>query len=117
MKAKSDDLRERIVHLVTVDELSCREAAERMMVGVSTAIRVVRRFKDTGGFAAKPRGGSVSMLDSHEDTLRALVEEDGDATLEEMRETLFERHGVVTSKSAVDRALKRFDLRFKKKAS
>jgi transposase len=117
MKAKSMDLRERIVHLVTIENLSRRKAAERMMVGVSTAIRVMQMHEKTGDIAPKPCGGSVSPLDQHEDMLRAIVDEDGDATLDEIRLRIFERVGLTVSISAVDRAMARYDLRFKKKAS
>jgi putative transposase len=56
----SNDLRERVVAAVE-DGASCREAASRFGVGVSTAIRWVRRFKDTGSFAADHMGGRRRM--------------------------------------------------------
>jgi putative transposase len=55
-KAYSNDLRKRVVGAVERG-LSCHEAAERFGVGVSTAIRWARRFKDTGSFAAHAQGG------------------------------------------------------------
>jgi transposase len=54
--ALSNDLRERVVEYVE-DGKSRREAARRLKVASSTAVRVVKTFRETGSFAPKPRGG------------------------------------------------------------
>lgn len=56
-KPFSDDLRERVVGAVTRDGLSCRMAARRFGVGISTAIDWVRRFRETGSAAPGQMGG------------------------------------------------------------
>jgi putative transposase len=53
----SDDLRDRVVGAVTRDGLSCRAAAKRFGIGISTAIDWVRRWRETGSAAAGQMGG------------------------------------------------------------
>jgi putative transposase len=56
-KALSIDLRGRVVGAVEHEGLSCRAAAKRFDVGVSTAIGWVRRFRETGSTAPGRMGG------------------------------------------------------------
>lgn len=56
-KPLSDDLGERVVGTVEHEGLSCRAAAKRFGVGVSTAISWVRRFRETGSTAPGQMGG------------------------------------------------------------
>ena len=53
----SMDLRERVVDAVARGGLSCRQAAARFGVGVSTAIAWVARFRRTGSAAPGQMGG------------------------------------------------------------
>lgn len=53
----SMDLRERVVDAVEHGGLSCRQAAARFGVGVSTAIAWVARFRETGSVAPGRMGG------------------------------------------------------------
>jgi transposase len=57
-RAYSRDLRERVVGSVERDGLSRREAALRYGVGVSTAIKWVQRFRETGDVAPGKMGGN-----------------------------------------------------------
>jgi putative transposase len=52
------DIRERVVvRAVDRERLSRRRPADRVGVGIRTAIDWVRRFQETGSVAAKPMGG------------------------------------------------------------
>jgi transposase len=53
----SNDLRERVVGAVSRGELSCRQAARHYDVGISTAIRWVRRLRRTGSVSPDKIGG------------------------------------------------------------
>lgn len=53
----SGDLRERIVAAVEQEGLSRRQAAARYGVSVSTAIRLVQRFRETGSVTPGKVGG------------------------------------------------------------
>ena len=48
MKPLSDDFRERFVHAVVVEGMTCRTAAERFAVSHSAVIKIVRQFIGTG---------------------------------------------------------------------
>jgi putative transposase len=52
-----NDLRERVVGVVERGELSCRQAARHYDVGISTAIRWVRRLRRTGSVSPDKIGG------------------------------------------------------------
>jgi len=72
-----------------------RRAAARFGVGVSTAIRWARRWRETGERAARKQGHPVrSKLDVHEAYLLGLIERTVDITLDEMRARLVEERGV-----------------------
>jgi len=86
-KPYSQDLRERVVRSVEAGA-SCHEAAAAFEVGVSSAIRWVSRWRQTGSVAAKPMGGKRSPLDAHKDWLLALIDAEPDLTLEEIRARL-----------------------------
>ena len=56
-KPYSMDLRERVTRAVVTGGMSCRQAAARFGVGVSTAINWVRRLHETGSVAPGQMGG------------------------------------------------------------
>lgn len=93
-KPFSDDLRDRVVGAVTREGLSCRAAAKRFGIGISTAIDWVRRFRETGSVAPGQMGGHKrrAISDGHRAwliercraqvfTLRGLVAELGERGL------------------------------------
>jgi transposase len=53
-KPYSEDLRTRVVAAV-VAGASCRDAAQRFSIGVSSVVRWAQRFRRTGSVAAKRR--------------------------------------------------------------
>ena len=95
---------------------SCHEAAATFEVGVSSAIRWVARWRQTGSVAAKPMGGKRSPLDAHKDWLLALIAAEPDLTLQEIRGRLRAR-GMIVAASSVWRFCDRHDLTFKKTIS
>jgi putative transposase len=56
-KPYSIDLRDRVVGSVVRDELSCGAAARRFGVALSTAIKWVQRYRQTGSVAPGQMGG------------------------------------------------------------
>ena len=111
-KAYSADLRGRVV--VAVESGASRyEAAERFDISVSSAIRWVQRWRQTGSCAAKPHGGSVSPLEDYAERILALIAEQPDLTLGEIVAELG-KWGIETSSSAVDRFFRRHGITFKK---
>jgi transposase len=62
-KSYSADLRERVMEAVEMGA-SRHEAADRFEVSVSSAVRWLQRWQKSRSAAPKPRGGSVSPLES-----------------------------------------------------
>ena len=115
MKTYSMDLRERVVR--ACDEKVGRRKEIAELFGVSTAWirRLLQRRRETGGIAPKKRGTHKPPKFHGEalERLKRLVEQDADATLQE----LLDRSGVDGSIMAVHRALERLGCRRKKSRS
>src|SRR5208337_3874115 len=91
--AYSQDLRKRVIATIEAGA-SCRTAASRFAVSVSTVVNWRRRWLDTA--AAKPMGGATNTRIKDEDAawLLALVAAQDDLTLHAMQARLREERGV-----------------------
>lgn len=114
-KALSVDLRLRVVNAIEAGA-SCRAAAARFGVGVSSAIRWVARARTRGDLTPDRRGGNhrSHRIDAHHDLILGWIEAETDLTLAEVAERLdkatgyrplpsvvcrfFQRHGVTRKK-------------------
>src|SRR5437016_13451616 len=112
-KAYSGEMRERVIAEVE-SGASRREAAEEFAVSASTAVIWVKCFRETGRCAAKPRGGSTSLLEKHAEFLLALIERQSDLTLDEVV-CAMRKHRIAGSRTAVWRFFQRHKMTFKKK--
>lgn len=114
MKTYSHDLRERVVRACDEGRGTRPQIAD--LFGVSTAWirRLLQRRRETGSFAARPHAGGPArkMTPDRCDRLAALVSEQPDATLAELRDRL----GAAVHRSTVGRALARLGLPVKKKS-
>ena len=116
MKPLSNDLRERFVHAVLIEGMTCRAAGERFAVSHSAVIKIVRQFVETDAIDPQKVGGSRKpVLVKCYDMVRAIVDETPDLTLAQIADEIVARGGPKVGKSTVDRTLTRLDLRFKKK--
>jgi transposase len=110
----SDDLRERIVEAVEGGK-SRRGAAEIFGVSPSCAVKLYRRWRETGSVRPQPVGAPKRCkLDPLGDWLEALVKAEPDLTLNEIRVRLAQEHGVSASIGLVWAFLDRRGLSFKK---
>lgn len=91
-KPYSMDLRERVVAAVERGGLSRHQAAARFELGVSTVIKWVRRFRETGSVAPGQMGGHrpKTIRGEHRDWLLWRCKE-GDFTLRGLVAELAER--------------------------
>ena len=112
-RAYSADMRTRVIARVE-SGASRREAAEHYDVSPSTAVIWVKCFRETGRCAAKPRGGSTSLLEEHAEFLLALIERQSDLTLDEVV-CAMRKHRIAGSRTAVWRFFQRHKMTFKKK--
>jgi len=96
--------------------LSARAAAARFNVGIATAIRWLRRERETSERTArrqgKPRG---SRLDAHETFIFGLLEARREITLVEIAARLREEHAVEIGRSMLSRWLLQRGWSFKKR--
>ena len=112
MKTYSMDLRERVVVACDARDGTREQIAARFSVSASWVRDLMRRRRETGSIAPKPRGGGRPPAFDAEAAgrLRAAVRADADATLEELACAA----GVSCCPSAVYRALRRLGVTRKK---
>ena len=109
----ANDLRERVVAAVMAGE-SCRSAAARFDVSVSSAIKWSRRYRQTGSVAPGQMGGHRRpVLSDHRSFILERVRETPHLTLHGLKDELAAR-GVKVSHNAVWLFMKREGLSFKK---
>jgi putative transposase len=111
--AHSLDLRRRIIGAVAAGA-SAREAARRFAVSPSSAVKLVRRWRDTGSYAPRRIGGwKRRKLAGHEAWLHAVMAREPDITLAELQRRLADR-GIAISVQAINTTLRALGYRYKK---
>ena len=113
MKAYSTDLRERVVAACDAGDATRQQVAARFAVSVPWIRTLLRRRRETGSIAPKPRGGGrPPAFDAEADRrLREATRAAPDGTLKELAGAA----GVACCPSAVHRALGRLGITRKKK--
>ena len=107
--AYSQDLRDRIL-AARDDGMPTKRVAVLFRVSSSWVRRVMQRRREHGQRSPRPRGGAT-VIKIDLDQLRQLVQQQPDATVRQLHERL----GIECSVSAVDMALRRMGLSFKKR--
>jgi len=112
MKAYSMDLRERVVRAWDEKRRTQQQIADLFKVSVPWIKKLLRQRRRTGSIAPLPHGGgwTPKFAGAKLQELKAMVDEDPDATLQE----LLDQSGVNGSIMAVHRALERLGCRRKK---
>lgn len=111
----SNDLRFRLVAAVDAG-MSCRAAADRFGVAASTAVKLMRRWRDGGSLAPRRQGGDrrSGRIEAHALQILGLVAGKVDITLTEIAAHLEREHGERFAPSTIWRLLDRHDQTFKK---
>jgi transposase len=120
MKAYALDLRQKIVDAYAIGNISQRKLANNFGVTLAFVQKLLKRHREYGTIAPKIRTEQTStkLNASQLEVLRELVEEQPDATLEELRQRLHQKTEVLIGVATVDRMVRlKLKLRFKKKAS
>ena len=107
--AYSQDLRDRII-AARDDGMPTKRVAQLFRVSPSWVRRVMQRRREHGQRSPRPRGGAT-VIKIDLDQLRQLVQQQPDATARQLHARL----GIACSVSAVDMALRRMGLSFKKR--
>jgi putative transposase len=111
----SNDLRQRVVTAVLSGE-SCRAAAERFGVAVSSAVKWSQRYRATGSVAPGKMGGHRKcLLEAHRAFIIGRIDQTAHLTLHGLKGELAKR-GVTVSHNTIWMFLRRHGLRFKKNA-
>lgn len=111
----SNDLRQRVVAAVLAGE-SCRAAASRFGVAVSSVVKWSHRYRATGSVRPGKMGGHRKpLLDPHRAFIVERIKQMPHLTLHGLKDELAAR-GVRVSHNAVWMFLRREGLRFKKNA-
>lgn len=111
--AYSQDLRDRVI-AARDSGTRTKRVAELFRVSASWVRRVMQRRREHGEQSPRPRGGAT-IVKIDLDQLRRLVQQQPDSTVRELHGRLCERLGIACSVSAVDMALRRLGLSFKKR--
>ncbi|MGH9352901.1 MAG: IS630 family transposase [Terriglobia bacterium] len=111
------ELRERIVRAVDLLDGKVRLVGELFAVSESLIYKLLRQQEASGSLAPKPhrRGFAPMLAGAKLEQLRRLVQEQPDATLQELQQRLQERAQVRPSLPTVCRALQKLGLGRKKK--
>jgi transposase len=119
MKPYSTDLRTKIIETKKQTNSSTQQLAERFQVSYSFVNRLLRRYEATKSIEPLPHGGGKPPLIEAEqlDIVKELVEEDNDATLQELSDRLEERTGVRFSLPTMCRLVQKLNLTRKKNTS
>lgn len=116
MKAYSLDLRQKIIDVYEGEEISQRKLAKRFSVAPSFVFKLLRQYRATEKISAKPFNGGVKLKLSPDNlmALGDLIEQNNDATLDELCQMLREKVGVNISRATMGRMTQRLKLTVKK---
>jgi transposase len=116
MKAYSLDLRQKIIDVHKAGNITQRKLAAQFKVALSFIQKLLKQYRATGDISAKVRKVQTpTKLNCKQlEILEELVEANNDATLEELRQLLHEKTGVLIGRSTVDRMLKKINITHKK---
>lgn len=118
MKPYSLDLRQKIVNAYASGNISQRNLAKNFGVSLGFVHKLLSRHRDQGTIAPKVRTEQTpTKLNIQQlEILRQLVEEQPDATLEELRQRLEQKTEVLIGVATVDRMVRlKLNLPLKKK--
>lgn len=115
-KPLSEDLRTRVVRGVE-EGMSRRAAAERFGVSVSSAVRFVKEWRESGATKAKRQGGDQrsQRIEEHRERILSAIAAKPDMTLVEIAAMLKSERGASFAPSSIWRFLDRHGVTFKKK--
>ena len=119
MKAYSNDFRQKIVETKWRELESIQQTADRFQVSYSFVWKLLNRYGETGKVDPKShRGGAKPKLNTQQLAVVAeLVEQDNDATLEELVIQLQEKIEVKVSRATMGRVVRHLKLTRKKNSA
>jgi transposase len=119
MQAYSIDLRKKIIEVYKQEKISIRNLAKRFYVAKSFVQKLIKQELDTGDISPKRQGGNSPPKVQGADlvTLAEIIENNNDATLEELCELLETQTGIKVSRATMGRISQKLNYTVKKKLS
>ncbi len=119
MKPYSIDFRQKIIEVYEQEKISIRKLAERFRVAKSFVQKLLKQYQQTGDIKPKRQGGNSPPKVQGEDlvTLIEIIENNNDATLEELCELLEDQTEIRVSTATMGRISHNLDYTVKKKLS
>ena len=117
MKPYPVEFRAKIIEVWQKDQLSIRKLAKQFQVSKSFIQKFIKQYKETGELRPLPQGGSCPSQINNEQMVDwvVIIDENNDATLEELCELLNEKRKVKVSKSTMGRITQKLNYTLKKK--
>jgi transposase len=117
MRPYSIDFRQKIIEVYEQEKNSIRKLAERFRVTKSFVQKILKQYQETGDINPKRQGGNVLPKVQGEDLVKLaeIIENNNDATLEELCELLETQTGVKVSRATMGRISQQLNYTFKKK--
>ena len=117
MKPYSNDFRTKIIETKHKTNQSIKQLANRFQVSYSFVQKLLKRYEITGSVEPSPHGGGKppKLTSEQREIVLELVEEDNDATLEQLCHRLEAKTGIKVSVPTMCRLLQRWGLTRKKK--
>ncbi|MBD1922609.1 IS630 family transposase [Microcoleus sp. FACHB-831] len=117
MRAYSIDLRKKIVEVHEREKISQRQLARHFGVALSFIVKLLKQYRQTRELSPKPFNGGVKLKLTPDNlqVLADLIEENNDATLQELCLMLEEKTGISISRATMGRMSQRLKLTVKKK--
>ncbi len=117
MKPYPVEFRAKIIEVWQKDQLSIRKLAKQFQVSRSFIQKFIKQYKETGELRPLPQGGSCPSQINNEQMVDwvVIIDENNDATLEELCELLNEKRKVKVSKSTMGRITQKLNYTLKKK--
>lgn len=118
MKAYSMDIRQKIVETYRLKEGSIRQIAYRFKVAKSFVQTLIKRDKTQHSLEPLPHGGGrAAKLAGHLETVKEIVSQNNDATLEELCCEMEAQIGLRVNGSTLSRFLKQHQITRKKNSA
>lgn len=116
MQPYSIDFRQKILEVYQEEKISIRNLAQRFRVAKSFIQKLLKQYKETGDIKPKPQGGNSppKVQGVHLVTLTEIIENNNDATLEELCELLEEQTGIEVSRATMGRISQKLNYTLKK---
>ncbi len=117
MQPYSIDFRQKIIDVYEQGKTSIRNLGQRFCVATSFVQKILKQYKQTGDITPKRQGGNSPPKVQGEDlaTLIEIIENNNDATLEELCELLEEQTGIRISRATMGRISQDLDYTVKKR--